>query len=230
MGVYMTYLNIRKAKFISRPNRFIANIEINGKAEICHVKNTGRCKELLTENATIYVHESDNKKRSTKYDLISVYKGDRLINIDSQAPNKVIGEWLLYSGLFKNITCIKSECKYKNSRFDFFIETEEKKIFVEVKGVTLEDEGIVLFPDAPTERGVKHLNELMNCIDEGYEAYVLFVIQMRDVLYFTPNIKTHKAFGETLKLAYNKGVKILAVDCEVTEISITARNLVKVIF
>jgi sugar fermentation stimulation protein A len=224
----MEYKNIKQAKFLSRPNRFIANIEIGGKTEICHIKNTGRCKELLTPDAVVFVQESDNNNRKTKYDLISVYKGKRLINIDSQVPNKVFYEWMLDNNLFGEITLIKPECKYKNSRFDFYIETAAKKIFVEVKGVTLEENGIAMFPDAPTERGIKHITELCQCIREGYEAYIVFVIQMKDVLYFTPNIKTHKAFGDALISAEKQGVKIMALDCEVKKTSIKARDFVDV--
>jgi sugar fermentation stimulation protein A len=227
--ITMIYNNIKKAKFINRPNRFIANIEINGKQEVCHVKNTGRCKELLIEGADIYVQESDNSSRKTKYDLIAVYKGDKLINIDSQAPNKVFHEFLLEGHFFQNIKSIKPEYKYKNSRFDFYIETDDKKILVEVKGVTLEEDGVVMFPDAPTARGVKHLNELADCLDNGYEAYVCFIIQMKNVLYFTPNYKTHKEFGETLKKVMKKGVNIIAMDCDVTKDSLSARNMVGVI-
>lgn len=205
----MIYDNIKTAKFINRPNRFIANIHIDGKIQACHVKNTGRCKELLIEGALIYVEELNSSNRKTKYDLISVYKGDRLVNIDSQAPNRVFHEWLLERELFKNISLIKPECKYNKSRFDFYIEADNKKIFVEVKGVTLEENGVVMFPDAPTERGLKHLKELSDCIDEGYEAYVCFVIQMKDVLYFTPNYKTHEEFGQTLKEVSKKGVNII---------------------
>ena len=172
----MKYENIKKAKFINRPNRFIAHIEIDGKEEVAHVKNTGRCKELLTEGATVYVSESDNPERKTRYDLVKVIKGDRLINMDSQAPNKIFHEWVKKGNLFKNITLIKPESKYKNSRFDFYIEADGKKIFVEVKGVTLEDKGVVRFPDAPTERGVKHINELISALEDGYEAYIAFVI------------------------------------------------------
>jgi sugar fermentation stimulation protein A len=224
----MIYNNIRRGKFINRPNRFIANIEINGVNQMCHVKNTGRCKELLTDNAKVFIQKFDNPKRKTKYDLISVYKGDRLINIDSQAPNKIFNEWVENSGLFENITLIKPEYTYGNSRFDFYIETVEKKVFVEVKGVTLEENSIAMFPDAPTLRGLKHVNELMKAIDDGYEAYIVFIVQMKDVDYFVPNIKTHMDFGEALVLAQKKGVKILAVDCEVTENSVEARNFVEV--
>mgnify|MGYP000920176063 FL=1 len=225
----MIYDNIKTAKFIDRPNRFIANIEVDGKSEVCHVKNTGRCKELLTEGAAVYVQEFNGSKRKTNYDLISVYKGERLINMDSQAPNKVFHEWLLKKELFKNITLIKPECKYNNSRFDFYIEANDRKIFVEVKGVTLEENGVVMFPDAPTERGLKHLNELSESVDDGYDAYVCFVIQMKDVLYFTPNYRTHYEFGEALKRITKKGVNLIALDCEVTKDSITAGNLVGII-
>lgn len=224
----MDYQNIKPAKFLSRPNRFIANIEINGKKEICHVKNTGRCKELLIPNASIFVQEVDSEHRKTKYDLISVYKGEKLINIDSQAPNKVFYEWLQNSNFFGNISLIKPESKYKNSRFDFYLETSKSKIFIEVKGVTLEEEGVVLFPDAPTERGVKHIIELSQCLKDGYEAYIVFIIQMQDVLYFTPNSKTHKAFAEQLKNAAEQGVKVIAIDSVVTETSIGARDFVEV--
>lgn len=224
----MIYNNIKKAKFINRPNRFIANIEIGGKNEVCHVKNTGRCKEILTNEATVFVQEFDNPKRKTKFDLISAYKGSALINIDSQAPNKVFHEWILNSGFFEDITLIKPEYKYKNSRFDFYIETLKKKILVEVKGVTLEENGIVKFPDAPTLRGLKHINELISSIEDGYESYVFFVIQMKGVLYFTPNFETHKDFGDALILAKKMGVKIFAVDCEVTENSIEVINFVDV--
>ncbi len=231
----MLYNNIKTAKFISRPNRFIANIEIDGAQEICHVKNTGRCKELLMEGVSVYVQEFRNsslktrKTRKTQYDLISVFKGERLINIDSQAPNKVFHEMMLKGELFNNITLIKPECKYKNSRFDFYVEADDKKIFVEVKGVTLEENGVVMFPDAPTERGLKHLNELGDSIDDGYEAYVCFIIQMKDVLYFIPNYKTHKEFGETLRNIKEKGVKIIAFDCEIKKDSITAGDMVDII-
>lgn len=224
----MIYNNIKPAKFIERPNRFIAYIEINGAQEVCHVKNTGRCKELLTEGAAVYVQEFDSSSRKTKYDLISVYKGERLINMDSQAPNKIFHELLLMGELFNGITFIKPECRYNNSRFDFYIEADDRKIFIEVKGVTLEEDGIVMFPDAPTERGLKHLNELAEGIDDGYEAYVCFIIQMKDVLYFTPNYKTHKAFGDTLKSIKEKGVKIIAFDCDVGKNSITACDAVDI--
>lgn len=225
----MKYENILKGKFISRPNRFIAHIEINGKVEICHVKNTGRCKELLIPGVTVFVQENNNSKRKTKFSLISVIKEKRMINMDSQVPNKVVHEWILKGNLFNDVTLIKPETKYNNSRFDFYIETKNKKIFIEVKGVTLENEGIVKFPDAPTERGVKHVKELCDCVKEGYEAYIIFVVQMKDVLHFEPSVETHKEFAEALKEAKEKGVHIIAVDCEVKEDSISIRDYVNVI-
>lgn len=225
----MKYDNILQARFISRPNRFIANVEIDKKIQVCHVKNTGRCKELLIpEETTVFVQENDNPKRKTKYSLITVKKDDRLINMDSQVPNKVVYEWIKNGNLFKNTSSIKTEQKYHNSRFDLYVEEGNRKIFIEVKGVTLEEDGVVRFPDAPTERGVKHIRELCECIKDGYEAYIIFVIQMRDVLYFEPNIKTHKEFGDALKKAKESGVNIIAVDCEVSENSIDIRDYVKV--
>ncbi len=224
----MIYKNIQKARFLSRPNRFIAHIDIDGKTEVCHVKNTGRCKELLTENATVFVQKSDNPNRKTKYDLISVLKGEKLINMDSQIPNKVFGEWAQTSGFFGDIKLLKAEKTFENSRFDFYIETDNDKIFVEVKGVTLEQDGVVMFPDAPTERGVKHINELCRCIDNGYKAYIFFIIQMDNVKYFTPNRKTHPQFADALKAAAEKGVGVYALDCKVSENSIAADKFVEV--
>ena len=225
----MKYDNILKGKFISRPNRFIAHIEINGKVEICHVKNTGRCKELLIPNATVFVQENNNPKRKTKFSLISVIKEKRIINMDSQVPNRIVHEWLLKGNLLKDITLIKPETKYNNSRFDFYIETKNKKAFIEVKGVTLENQGIVKFPDAPTERGLKHVKELCDCKKEGYDAYIIFVVQMKNVLHFEPNVETHKEFAEALKEAQKQGVNIIAVDCDVKEDSINIIDYVKVI-
>lgn len=223
----MKYNNIKGGIFLSRPNRFIANIEIDGKVQICHVKNTGRCKELLTNRAKVFVSESNNIERKTKYDLIAVYKGDTLINMDSQIPNKVFHEWLLKGHFLKDITLIKPECKYKNSRFDFYIETKNEKIFMEVKGVTLEENGVAMFPDAPTERGLKHINELVECIKEGYSAYIVFVVQMKGVTHFIPNAKTHKEFADALKKAETAGVNIVCVDCNVTKDSIEIDTFVK---
>ena len=226
----MKYERIETGKFIERPNRFIAYVEIAGQKETVHVKNTGRCAELLTPGATVYVQKADNPERKTQWDLIGVKKGKRMINMDSQIPNKVVEEWIKKGNLFPDATLIKPETTYKQSRFDLYIEEGERKIFIEVKGVTLENDGVVKFPDAPTERGIKHLNELCEAVKDGYEAYVFFVIQMKGVKYFTPNIKTHAAFGDALRNAQKQGVHILAYDCKVTKDSIEIAQEVPVIF
>lgn len=218
----MKYNNIIKGEFIDRPNRFIANVMIDNKVEVCHVKNTGRCKELLVKGNTVYLQKSDNPDRKTKYDLIAVQKGNRLINMDSQVVNYVALEYI--PTLFNNIKFVKPEYKYGNSRFDIYVETESEKIFIEVKGVTLENDGVVRFPDAPTERGVKHLKELQKAVTEGYRAYVVFVVQMTDVKYFEPNSQTHPEFAEELRKAKNNGVIPLAFDCAVTHDSIEIRK------
>lgn len=222
----MKYENIVKGEFQDRPNRFIANVLINGKTEVCHVKNTGRCRELLTKGATVYLQKSNNPNRKTKYDLIAVQKGERIVNMDSQIVNYVALEYL--PQMFENITYVKPECKYGNSRFDIYVETETDKIFIEVKGVTLENDGVVRFPDAPTERGIKHLKELQKAVTEGYKAYVLFVVQMDNVLYFEPNRITHPEFAETLNLASKNGVSVLAYQCHVTSESIIMKNKIPV--
>ena len=225
----MKYDRIVSGKFISRPNRFIAQVEIDGVIQVVHVKNTGRCKELLIPGATVYLSVSDKAERKTKYDLIAVEKstqgGTFLVNMDSQVVNDVAQEYLsvLFSG-----AKIKREVTYKSSRFDFYVEIEDRRIFCEVKGVTLENGGVLSFPDAPTERGVKHLKELACAKDEGYESYVLFIIQMENVKYFTPNDQTHKAFGDALRGANEKGVKIIAVSCYVTPDTIIPNKEVEV--
>jgi len=226
----MKYSNIRTAEFISRPNRFIAYVKLDGEPVVCHVKNTGRCKELLLPGAEVILTRSDNPKRKTKYDLIGVRKGKRLINIDSQAPNKVFQEWVEAGSFLPGVTVIKPEYHFNGSRLDFYLECGENKVLVEVKGVTLEEQGVALFPDAPTERGVRHIHELVGAVNDGYEAYVVFVIQMEDVLYFTPNYKTHMEFGQTLQSAVDKGVKVVALDCGVTVDGITPGNRVEVRF
>ena len=218
----MKYDNIVEGVFVERPNRFIAHCLIDDKIEVCHVKNTGRCKELLIKGSKVYLQKSNNPNRKTKFDLITVQKGDRLINMDSQIVNSVALEYV--SNLFENIKLIKPEFKYGNSRVDIYIETEADKIFLEVKGVTLENDGVVCFPDAPTERGIKHLKELQKAVTEGYKAYVLFVIQMSDVKYFEPNIFTHPEFANELKRAKDNGVIPLAFDCAVTRDSIEIRK------
>lgn len=226
----MEYRNIVAGTFIERPNRFIAHVKIRSKVEVVHVKNTGRCAELLRPGATVYVQEAENPERKTKWDLIGVKKGSRLINMDSQIPNKIVEEWIRLGNLFPDATKIKAEQKYQNSRFDLYIECGERKIFVEVKGVTLEEDGIVKFPDAPTERGVKHIQELCEAVKAGYEAYVFFVIQMKGVRYFTPNMETHPQFGEELQRAQEEGVHILAYDCRVMKDRIEIANEVPVVF
>lgn len=225
----MTYRNTIQGIFRLRPNRFIAHVEVDGQVKVCHVKNTGRCKELLIPGARVILERSQNPARKTEYDLIGVYKGDALINIDSQAPNKVFAQWVRDAEEFAGISLIKPECFYKNSRFDFYLEGETRRIFVEVKGVTLEKDGVVLFPDAPTQRGVKHLNELVDAAQNGYEAYVFFVVQMENCTYFTPNRDTHRAFADALKAAEKEGVKIRCVNCLVTENSLTIHRLVDVV-
>lgn len=224
----MKYTSTLQAAFISRPNRFIAYVEIDGKEKVCHVKNTGRCKELLIPGATVVLERSDKPQRKTEYDLIAVYKGDKLINMDSQAPNKVFGEWAAQSCYFGKDPMIKPECKYGASRFDFYIESEGRRIFVEVKGVTLERDGVILFPDAPTERGVKHINELADAVKNGYEAYVFFICQMKDCRYFTPNRQTHPQFADALKTAAEKGVQVRCVNCDLSEDTLTIDTFVEV--
>lgn len=209
----MKYEHMEQAVFLERPNRFVAYVELSEKREICHVKNTGRCRELLLPGAEIYVQRQNNPARKTPLDLIAVKKGDRLINMDSQAPNRVTAEWLRTGGFCSQDAMIRPECRYGNSRFDFYIEDGKRKIFMEVKGVTLEEEGIVRFPDAPTERGVKHIQELIECKKAGYEAYIFFVIQMKNVPFMEPNDRTHPAFGEALRKAAAEGVGIFARDC-----------------
>lgn len=230
----MKYNNMVKAKFIERPNRFVAYCDINGEVEKIHVKNTGKCKELLVPGCTVYLEESNNPARSTKYSLIAVEKGHRLINMDSQVTNKMVYEALadkslVLPGFDEEITLIKPEKTYGNSRFDVYVEGETKKAFIEVKGCTLEIDGVVKFPDAKTERGVKHVKELIKAKEEGYLAYIILVIQMKDVLYFTPNIDMHKEFGDVLKEADEKGVKVLAYDSIVEIDNIKLNNPVKVV-
>lgn len=212
----MRYKNMVSGTFLARPNRFIAHVEIHDTLEVCHVKNTGRCKELLPAGAKVWCQRSDNPARKTKFDLITVKKGDRLINMDSQAPNAAVKEWLLSGGLGE-IENLKAESVHGDSRFDFSFTREGKSCFLEVKGVTLESDGVCAFPDAPTERGTKHLKGLTQAAKDGYGAFVLFVIQMADVKYLHPNDATDPAFGMALREAAANGVTVLAVDCAVTE-------------
>ena len=224
----MHYDKIVKGKFIERPNRFIAYVDIDGKIEKCHVKNTGRCKELLIPGVTVYLEEPSNPNRKTKYSLVGVMKGNIMINMDSQAPNKVVKEWLESKVSEKNITLIKPEKVYGESRIDFYFETDSSKAYMEVKGVTLIEDGIARFPDAPTERGIKHIEHLTELKQLGYETYIMFVIQCKGVKWFEPNDVTHKAFGDALRKAVKTGVKVLAYDCVVAEDSLMIDSFVEV--
>ena len=223
----MRYSKMVPGKFLSRPNRFIAHIEIDGKEEICHVKNTGRCRELLTPGAKVWCLDAASPTRKTQYDLICVEKGNRLINMDSQAPNAAAKEFLKNGGLGK-IQDLRPETKQGNSRFDFSFTQDGRQCFLEVKGVTLENHGICAFPDAPTTRGAKHLQELTELAKKGYGAYVLFVIQMEDVQHLHPNDATDPAFGQALRNASNAGVQLLAYDCAVTPDSMIIRSPIPV--
>lgn len=205
-----------RGTFLARPNRFIAHVEIDGQTRICHVKNTGRCRELLVPGTTVWCQKSDNPARKTGYDLICVQKGHRLINMDSQAPNAAAKEWLLSGGLGQ-IENLRPETFHGDSRFDFSFTKDGKPCLLEVKGVTLENDGICAFPDAPTERGAKHLRHLAQAVQAGFDCYVLFVIQMTDVACLHPNDATDPNFGKALREAHTAGVNILAMDCAVTE-------------
>ena len=224
----MRYENMVAGRFLARPNRFIAHVDIDGTETVCHVKNTGRCRELLVPGATVWCQEFDSPTRKTKYDLIAVQKGDRLINMDSQAPNAAAKVWLAGGGLGE-IQQLRSEVFHRDSRFDFSFVKDGKICFLEVKGVTLETNGICAFPDAPTTRGVKHLQGLAQAARDGYGAYVLFVIQMKNVKHLHPNDATDPAFGTALREAAAAGVQVLAVDCLVTENTMIVDAPVKVV-
>jgi len=235
----MRYEKIEAAVFKSRPNRFIAHVETERGSEVCHVKNTGRCKELLVPDARIWVQRNDNPARKTALDLIAVQKGNLLINMDSQIPNRVAEEWIRggHFGIrrsdgerhvFSRETRIRPETRYGDSRIDLYLEDGDVRMFLEIKGVTLEEDGVARFPDAPTERGVKHVQELIRCHEDGYEAGILFVIQMKGVHRMEPNDRTHPAFGEALRDAARAGVHIMAVDCLVEPASICADEEVEV--
>ncbi|MBQ7095673.1 MAG: DNA/RNA nuclease SfsA [Clostridia bacterium] len=225
----MNYQNIIQGRFIARPNRFIAIVEINGENAVCHVKNTGRCKELLIPNAKVWLEKSQNPNRKTEYDLICVEKGNKIINMDSQAPNKIAEEWLPKSGIFSPEAVFQREVKNKDSRFDLLAIDHGKKTWIEVKGVTLEEGGIARFPDAPTERGVKHVKHLTKIAKSGENSMILFVIQMKGIHHLEPNVLTHPAFGDALRIAAENRVKILAVDCLVSPESIIADQMIPVI-
>ena len=222
----MTYGAVVKGTFRARPNRFIAQVNTEEGTQICHVKNTGRCKELLVPGATVYLAEGKNPARKTKYDLVAVEKGSLLINMDSQAPNQVAQEYL--PRLLPSLTAWRREQVWGDSRFDLYAEAAGERWFVEVKGVTLEENGVALFPDAPTQRGVKHLHGLMGCLASGYEAAVCFVIQMAQADFFAPNDRTHPAFGQALRGAAQAGVQVLAHACTVTPDSLTLAQAVPV--
>ncbi len=212
----MRYESVERGVFLNRPNRFVAEVEIAGRRETVHVKNTGRCRELLLPGCEVYLSRAESPGRKTAWDLVAVRKGERLINMDSQAPNKAAEEWLCSGGFSRAVTLLKPECRYGDSRFDFYGERKNAPpFFMEVKGVTLEENGAVFFPDAPTERGIKHVRELCRCRREGYGAYLLFVIQMEGTRFFSPNDKTHPAFGEALRKAAAEGVELIARECRV---------------
>ncbi len=230
----MTYRNLTPARFLARPNRFIAQVELDGKTETVHVKNTGRCKELLVPDATVYLAEGENPARKTRYDLVMVEKRREgkpslLINMDSQAANTLAEEWLCRGELFSRDAVIRREVTYGKSRFDFYIEDSDRRAFLEVKGVTLERDGVAAFPDAPTERGVKHIEELIACQKDGYSAYLLFVVQMKGVSRVIPNDETHPAFADALRRAKAAGVTLLAVDCAVTTDGVTPDSRLPVV-
>ena len=231
----MEYRDITRGRFLERPNRFIARVEIGDgqdgepQVETVHVKNTGRCRELLQKGACVYLEKSGNPARSTAYDLVAVEKGERLVNMDSQAPNRAVEEWLRSGGFREDVTLVKPEAVYGSSRFDFYIEAGGERIFMEVKGVTLEEDGVVRFPDAPSERAVKHVEELVAAKRQGYRAFVLFVVQMEDVRYFTPNRATHPEFADALYKAAQAGVEILAFDCLVRPDSMTVNRPVPIV-
>ena len=225
----MHYQQVIPGRFIRRPNRFIAQVETADGIQTVHVKNTGRCRELLVPGATVYLERGTNPGRKTPYDLIAVEKGDLLINMDSQAPNKVFGEWAAAGGFLPGVTAIRSEYVYGDSRLDFCIETEKGPHLVEVKGVTLEEKGCARFPDAPTERGIKHIRELQRAAETGLDTTLFFVVQFQNAHSVAPNDDTHPAFGEALREAVAHNVKVCAFDCLVTPDSLSIRREVPVI-
>ncbi len=225
----MEYQNIKAGRFISRPNRFIAMVDMGGETVRCHVKNTGRCRELLVPGAVVYLEDHlDAPGRKTRYDLVAVEKGARLINMDSQAPNAAVGEYLAAGDLFPPGSVLRREFNWGASRFDFHIQMPNAEALLEVKGVTLEERNVCLFPDAPTQRGTRHLRELIKAAREGIEAYVFFLIQMEGAAYFTPNAATDAAFAQALWDAAEAGVHILAYDCCVTPKSMAVHARVPV--
>ena len=225
----MRYSNIREGRFLSRPNRFIAQVEVEGEVETVHVKNTGRCRELLIPDTVVYLAEGTNPARKTRYDLIAVEKSGRLINMDSQAPNQVFREWVCSGGFRPDVTAVRGEYSYGDSRLDFCLETPEGLHLVEVKGVTLEENNAARFPDAPTERGIRHIRELQRAVAEGLQATLVFVVQMEGIESVAPNDETHPAFGTALREAAAAGVRVCAYDCAVTPDSLAIRGEVSVV-
>lgn len=225
----MRYAEVTPGRFVTRPNRFIAIVEIDGAPRVCHVKNTGRCRELLVPGAAVFLEKAQNPKRKTDWDLIAVQKGDRLINMDAQAPNRVFGEWVRSGGFVPDVTAVRPEYVYGASRLDFCVETPAGRHLVEVKGVTLEEGGAARFPDAPTERGVRHIRELRRAVGEGLDATLFFVVQMEGIRSVSPNDETHPDFGRALREAAAAGVQVLAYDCVVTPDSLTMHAPVPVI-
>lgn len=225
----MRYGEVCAGRFLQRPNRFVAHVETPGGVQICHVKNTGRCRELLVPGARVYLERAAGEGRKTPFDLIAVEKGNLLINMDSQAPNRVFGEFAAEGRFMPGLTAIRREYTWGDSRFDFLLEDKDGPVFVEVKGCTLEEDGVARFPDAPTERGIKHLRGLQRAVEQGHRAAVVFVIQMKGVRHFCPNDATHAAFGEALRRAADAGVRVLAYDCVVTADSLKIDSPVPVI-
>lgn len=228
----MKYQNVHLATFLSRPNRFIAHVNLAGEEVVCHVKNTGRCRELLLPGCTVYLEHSANPNRKTAYDLIAVEKitprGPLLINMDAQAPNHLFREWAEAGNFRPDLTLLKSEKTFGNSRFDFYWESSDSRGFVEVKGCTLEENGICRFPDAPTLRGVKHIHELISAKEQGYETAICIVVQMEGMDHFTPNDETHPAFGDALRQAKNAGVEVIALGTHITPNSMTWGDMIPV--
>ena len=225
----MRYTDVYEGRFVLRPNRFIAHVEVDGRTEICHVKNTGRCRELLVPGAVVYLERAGNPMRKTQYDLIAVRKEDLLINMDAQAPNRVFEEWATAGGFSPDVIAVRREVRWGDSRLDFCLEMPRGPHLVEVKGVTLEEGGAARFPDAPTERGVKHIHELIRAVQEGLDATLFFVVQIENVHSVAPNDETHPAFGEALRLAVSQGVNVCAYNCLVTPDSISIHRPVPVI-
>lgn len=224
----MKYNDVYIGSFISRPNRFIAHVELDGETVVCHVKNTGRCRELLVPGARVVLERAKNPDRKTKYDLIAVWKGGMLVNMDSQAPNIAFGEWAKCTGFPGENAELRPETTHGDSRFDFYYNSRNSSGFIEVKGVTLECDGVVKFPDAPTARGAKHLRGLIDCVKNGFGAHVVFVVQMAGMRYFTPNSETDPEFAAALREAAAAGVSVMALECEVTPDSMTITDPIPV--